>query len=252
MASSETPFRLDGETALITGGGTGLGLAIADCFVRSGARVILTGRTEDVLREAVGKLGPAADYRVHDVAEDDRVPALLESLDSPPSILVNNAGIHLKKPAALTTGEEFAEVLRVHVLGSFAFTRHLIPSMQSRGSGSILFIASMASIIGLPETVAYSAAKSAYAGMTRSLASELGGSGIRVNAIAPGWIETPMLERALQNDPARKTNILARTPLGGFGKSDDIGWTAVFLCSTAARFVTGALLPVDGGASIGF
>ncbi|MFM2089961.1 MAG: hypothetical protein RLZZ127_450, partial [Planctomycetota bacterium] len=105
---------------------------------------------------------------------------------------------------------------------------------------------------GMPRVVAYSAAKSAYTGMTRALASELAADGIRVNAIAPGWIESPMLRQALAGDPARQARILARTPMARFGDPDDIGRTAVWLCSPAARFITGAVIPVDGGASIGF
>jgi gluconate 5-dehydrogenase len=124
--------------------------------------------------------------------------------------------------------------------------------MLERKSGSILFIASMTSLIGLPQVVAYSAAKSAYLGMVRSLAVELSPNGIRVNCIAPGWIESAMLQQALGNDRARHDRILARTPLARFGEPQDIGNAAVFLSSEAAKFVTGVVLPVDGGASIGF
>jgi gluconate 5-dehydrogenase len=100
--------------------------------------------------------------------------------------------------------------------------------------------------------VAYSAAKSAYLGMVRVLATEMSPRGVRVNAIAPGWIETEMVRQAMAGDPARKQRVLARTPMGRFGEPSDIGAAAVYLCSPAAKFVTGAMLPVDGGASIGF
>ncbi len=110
----------------------------------------------------------------------------------------------------------------------------------------------MASLFGIPNVFAYSAAKSAYLGMVRALATEVSPSGVRVNAIAPGWIETDMVRKAMAGDPARKRRILARTPLGRFGEPDDIGAAAVYLCSPAAKFVTGAVLPVDGGVSIGF
>jgi gluconate 5-dehydrogenase len=100
--------------------------------------------------------------------------------------------------------------------------------------------------------VAYSAAKSAYLGLIRSLAVELSPEGIRVNGIAPGWIETEILRRAVLPDPERKAKILGRTPMARFGQPEDIGWAAVYLCSPAARFLTGVVLPVDGGASIGF
>jgi gluconate 5-dehydrogenase len=170
----------------------------------------------------------------------------------PVTILINNAGIHLKKPAEQTTDEEFAGVLQTHVFGAFALTREVGRRMIQRRSGSILFIASMASFMGVPNIVAYTTAKTACVGLVRSLATEWGPHGVRVNAIAPGWIDSDMLEQALSGDPGRRTKILNRTPLGHFGKSDDIGWAAVYLASPAARFVTGVVLPVDGGASESF
>jgi NAD(P)-dependent dehydrogenase (short-subunit alcohol dehydrogenase family) len=110
----------------------------------------------------------------------------------------------------------------------------------------------MASFMGVPLIVAYSAAKSAYLGMVRSLASEVAERGVRVNAIAPGWIHSAMLREALDADPPRKAKVLGRTPMAKLGEADDIGWAAVYLSSPAAKFVTGVVLPVDGGASIGF
>jgi len=124
--------------------------------------------------------------------------------------------------------------------------------MLERGHGSILMTASMASLFGIPLVFAYSAAKSAYVGMTRALAAEVSSQGVRVNAIAPGWIDSPMLRKALAGDEQRSGRILGRTPMGCFGDPSDIGWAAVYLCSPAAKFVTGVVLPVDGGASIGF
>jgi gluconate 5-dehydrogenase len=100
--------------------------------------------------------------------------------------------------------------------------------------------------------IAYSAAKSAYVGMVRTLASEVSADGVRINAIAPGWIDSKMMRTSLDGDPARRDKILGRTPMGCFGDADDIGWAAVYLCSSAAKFVTGVVLPVDGGVSIGF
>ena len=160
--------------------------------------------------------------------------------------------MHLKKPSTETSDAEFAAVMQTHVFGAFALTREAGRRMVARKSGSVLFTASMASLMGLPLVVAYSAAKSAYVGMVRSLATEWGQHGVRVNAIAPGWIGSPMLDAALAGDPARKAKILERTPLNTFGEPDDIGWAAVYLCSPAAKFITGVVLPVDGGAAIGF
>ena len=167
-------------------------------------------------------------------------------------ILVNNAGIHIKKPAVETTPEEFQSVLTTHVCAAHALTRAVLPGMIARKHGSILLTASMTSLMGMPLVIAYSAAKSAYVGMTRALAAEVSPDGVRVNAIAPGWIESPMLRKALSGDEKRSNKILSRTPMARFGEPDDIGWAAVYLCSPAAKFVTGVVLPIDGGASIGF
>jgi len=124
--------------------------------------------------------------------------------------------------------------------------------MMERGHGNILFTASMASLFGIPYVVAYSAAKSAYLGLVRTLATEVSSHGVRVNAIAPGWIETPLFGRTVAGDPERSRRILQRTPMGRFGDPEDVGWAAVYLSSPAARFITGTVLTVDGGVSIGF
>lgn len=248
-------FSLAGELAIVTGGGTGLGFAMAACLAASGARVVIAGRRVAVLEEAARKLGDRVIAEQHDVTDFAAAPdfiAKVEERYGTPSILINNAGIHIKMSLEDHTPEDFHRVLATHVEGAFALTRAAVPPMKRAGRGSILFIASMSSIIGMPGIVAYSAAKSAYLGMARSLAAELGAANIRVNAIAPGWIETPMLHQALDGDPRRRQKILDRTPEQRFGSPEDIGWAAVYLCSPAASFVNGVLLPVDGGASIGF
>lgn len=249
-------FSLEGETALVTGGGTGLGLGIATCLAKAGAKVVLVGRRESELIAAAAGIGTAASYVAHDITELDKAADLVTAAEkaagAPVSILVNNAGIHVKKPAVETTPEEFQSVLTTHVCAAHALTRAALPGMIERKHGSILFTASMASLIGMPLVIAYSAAKSAYVGMTRALAAEVSIEGVRVNAIAPGWIESPMLRKALAGDEKRSNKILSRTPMARFGEPEDIGWAAVYLCSQAARFVTGVVLPIDGGASIGF
>ncbi len=248
-------FRLENELALITGGGSGLGLAMARALAAAGSRVVLTGRREELLKKAAEEIGPRAQFMVHDVNRLSEAGRLVESAAErfgPVTILINNAGVHLKKAAIDTTEEEFMKVLTTHVLGAHALSRAVAPEMMRRGSGTILFIASMASLFGLPKVVAYSAAKSAYLGMVRALATELSPHGVRVNAIAPGFIETDMSRKALDGDPDRKQRVLNRTPMGRLGDPDDVGMAAVYLCSPAARFVTGVVLPVDGGASIGF
>ena len=249
-------FDLKNETALITGGGTGLGLGIARCFAAAGAKVVLIGRREAELAEAAQSIGVAAFYVRHDVTQLDRAGELIALVEkkagSPVSILVNNAGIHLKKPAKDTTPEEFQSVLTTHVCAAQALVATVLPGMLQRKHGNLLFTASMASLFGIPLVMAYSAAKCAYVGMVRSLATEVSSQGVRVNAIAPGWIDSDMMRQALAGDPARREKILGRTPMARFGTAEDVGNAAVYLCSPAAKFVTGVVLPVDGGASIGF
>lgn len=248
-----SPFRLDGEVVIITGGGTGLGLGMARAMVDAGASVMLTGRRKTVLEHAVQQLGERASFFVADVTRDDSAPDVvnrtLERFGTV-TILVNNAGIHLKKTLEETTPAEFQAVMQTHVNGAFALSREVASIMKRRRHGHILFIASMASFIGLREVVAYTAAKAAHTGMVRALAVELGGDGIRVNAIAPGWTESDMLNQALDKDPARKQKILGRIPGGHFGLPEDIGYAAVYLSSAAAKYVSGVVLPVDGGALV--
>lgn len=253
--SAATPFDLTGQTALITGGATGLGLGMARCLTQAGARVVLVGRRRDRLEAACQELGEAAFAVPGDVTNLPGAARLLDQAEAaagPLSILINNAGIHLKKAAEETSDDEFGAVLQTHVSGAFALTREMARRLAGRGGGTILFTASMASFMGLPRVAAYAAAKSAYLGLVRTLAVEWGGRGIRVNAIAPGWIASEMLDQALAGDAERKARILARTPLARFGDPDDIGWAAVYLASPAAKFIHGVVLPVDGGAVIGF
>lgn len=248
-------FSLENNLAVITGGGTGLGAAMAACMVAAGARVVITGRRLDMLRESAARLGKDVFPEQHDVTDAGGANRLMETIASRyglPSILVNNAGTHVKKTIEDHTLSDFRGILGTHVEGAFSMTRAASPLIREKGGGSVIFIASMSALIGVPNIVAYSAAKSAYLGMVRSLASELGPGNIRVNAIAPGWIETPMLAQALDNDPERKQKILSRTPNRKFGKPEDIGWAAVYLSSPAGSFVNGAVMVVDGGASIGF
>ena len=248
-------FSLAGETALITGGGTGIGFAMARAMHAAGAHVVLVGRREAELAAAVAQLGDRATAVVHDVTALDAAPALVERVArevGPVTCLVNNAGIHLKKPAVDTTPEEFLKVLNTHIVGAHALTRAVAPGMMARKHGTILFTGSMASLFGIPLVIAYTAAKTAMVGMVKGYATEFSAHGVRVNCIAPGWIETEMSRKALDGDPARKAKIFGRTPAGGMGQPDDIGWAAVYLASPAAKFVTGVTLPVDGGASIGF
>ena len=248
-------FSLEGQLGLITGGGTGLGLGIAHAFVAQGARVVITGRREEVLQRATADLGAAASYRVHDVTDHAAAAPLIASIEEehgPLTTLVNNAGNQIHSPAEDFSEEDLQQILDVHVVGAFSLSRHAARRMMERSLGSITFIASMASLFGIPNVSAYSAAKTAHLGLIRTLSAEWAHRGVRINAIAPGWILTEMSRNAFEKNPARKTKVLGRTPLQQLGEPADIGWTAAYLASPAAQFITGVCIPVDGGASIGF
>lgn len=248
-------FSLDGSLALVTGGGTGIGRAITDALVEAGARVVVAGRRKEPLQDTARAYPGKVFAYEYDVTKTEEALQFLSRVEQDlgiPTILVNNAGIHLKKKAEDVSAEEFRKVLETHIIGAHSLSAAAIPLFRKAGGGSILYIASMASLFGIPYVVAYAAAKSAMLGVVRTLAVEYGVENIRVNAIAPGWIETEMSRKAMEGDPERKRKVLGRTPLGRFGTPEDIGWAAVYLCSPAARFITGTCLAVDGGISIGF
>ena len=249
------PYSLEGKCALVTGGGTGIGLAISRAFIGAGARVIITGRREEALREASQSLGETATYRICDVANTGTIPALIEGIEGDGyalDILVNNAGINMKKPALEVTDEEFSRIIQTNLNGLFSITREVGKRMVARERGAILNITSMAALYALTKVAAYSASKTGLLGLTRVLAAEFAPSGVRVNAIAPGFIFSEMTEKALNADPDRKRRVMDRTPMGRMGKPEEIAAAALFLCSDAASFITGVNLPVDGGNSIGF
>ena len=248
-------FRLDGQLALVTGGGTGLGFGICQALVEAGARVVIVSRTEETLRRACGELGKAANYLAHDVRDLASLPALVARVEDqfgPLDILANNAGNFLKKPAVEVTDDELMNLFQTHFFSSYVLSRECGRRMIARRRGSIVMTVSMTALFGIPQVSVYGAAKSALLGLTRALAVEFSPHGVRVNAIAPGWFNTELNRQAFEKDPARLERILARTPLGRVGEPLDVGYAAAYLCSPAAKFVTGVVLPVDGGASIGF
>ncbi|MEA5141060.1 SDR family NAD(P)-dependent oxidoreductase [Arcicella rigui] len=248
-------FSLQGKIALITGGGSGIGFAIAQCMIQAGAKVVITGRREQMLNEAVSALGENAFYFVNDVTDLERLEDLVDQVETEIGeidILVNNAGINMKKFAVEVTDEEFSRIVNTNLNAVFALTRACAKRMLPRKKGSILMISSMAAYYGIDRVVAYTASKCGVEGMVKALAMEFSTQNVRVNAIAPGFIETAMSKTAMNSDPARKHKALDRTPMGYFGQPEDIGMAAVFLSSDEAKYITGASLPVDGGNSIGF
>lgn len=244
-------FDLTGKRALITGGGSGIGLGIARTFADAGAELVLVGRREEVLRKAQEELGSCCEYRVQDVSDLEALPAFAQEVGKV-DIFVHCAGAHLKKTALEVSDAEFARILNIHVCSAFALCREFAKGMKERGGGAILLISSMTAVMGMKQVVAYTTAKSAILGLQRALVADLSIDGIRVNTIAPGWIETPMLHQAIDADAPRRAKILDRIPTRRFGDPEDIGNAALFLCSPAGKYVNGVFLPVDAGAAEAF
>lgn len=220
-----------------------------------GRVIVVSSSSYEKYKDIIECLGEKVSYEQFDITMTEKTPVFIEELAEKHGkidILVNNAGIHCKKPIEDMSVEDYENVLQVHLIGAFAMTKAVVPYMRKNKKGNIIFIASMTSYIGQPYVMGYSTAKSGYLGMIHTLASEVGADGIRVNGIAPGWIDTPMFRKATDSDKERKNKILRKTPMNRFGEPKDIGWACVYLCSDAAKFVTGTVLPVDGGALIGF
>ncbi|MFD1818027.1 NAD(P)-dependent dehydrogenase, short-chain alcohol dehydrogenase family [Pseudarcicella hirudinis] len=250
-----TIFSLNNKLALITGGGSGIGFEIAKCFIEYGAKVIITGRREQALKDAVTELGSQSDYVVNDVTDLGKLPALVQHIEDTfgaIDILVNNAGVNMKKPALDVSDEDFYNIVHTNLNAVFSLTRECARRMIPRERGSIIMITSMAAYYGIDRVVAYGASKTGVEGMIKILASEFSPANVRINAIAPGFIETAMMKTAMNGDPDRIARAMRRTPMGRFGKPSEIGYAAVFLASEASSFITGTSIPVDGGNSIGF
>jgi NAD(P)-dependent dehydrogenase (short-subunit alcohol dehydrogenase family) len=244
------------KIAIVTGGGSGIGLAITEKFVQTGLRTIIIGRDQKKLDCARQKLGELCEPVNFDLNLLEGIPKLVSDLTErfgQIDILVNNAGINLKKDFADVTDEEFEKIQLTNVTSVFALSREVVKCMlEKQNNGVIINISSMASQYGLPKVIAYTASKSAIEGMTRAMAVELSPLGIRVNCIAPGFIATDMSAKALNGDVERMQKVMSRTPMGKLGEPEDVADAALFLSSDAAKYITGVILPVDGGNSIGF
>lgn len=244
------------KIAIVTGGGSGIGLAISEKFVQNNIHTIIIGRDQQKLSCAKEKLGALCEPLNGDLNDLASIPGLVNSVAEKHGridILVNNAGINMKKDFTDVTDEDFQKIILTNLTAVFCLSREVVKCMLEKNvRGNIINISSMASQYGIPKVIAYSASKSAIEGMTRAMAVELSPKGIRINCIAPGFIATDMSAKALNNDPERKGKALGRTPMGELGAPADIGDAAVFLASDAAKYITGVVLPVDGGNSIGF
>jgi 2-deoxy-D-gluconate 3-dehydrogenase len=250
--SGTSTFDLHGRVAVVTGARRGLGLAIAKALASAGADIIGVSASMEPagseVQTAVERLGRAFEGHRVDFADRAAVAALAERLveGRPVDILVNNAGTIERAPAVDHTDASWDRVLEVDLSSQFVLTREVGRQMVARGSGKVIFTASMLSYQGGVNVVSYTAAKSAVAGMTRALANEWAPHGVNVNAIAPGYIATDNTA-ALRADSGRNRTILERIPAGRWGVPEDLGGAAVFLASAASDYVHGTVLAVDGG-----
>jgi NAD(P)-dependent dehydrogenase (short-subunit alcohol dehydrogenase family) len=243
------------QIAIVTGGASGIGLAISKKFVQNNIFTIVIGRNEEKLKSAKETLGENCSTISFDLGKLKGIPDLVQKIyqeHGSIDILVNNAGINMKKLFTEVTDEDFQLIMNTNVNSLFAMSREVVKIMEKQSSGSIINISSMTALYGLPKVIAYSASKSAVEGMTRAMAVELSPKGIRINAIAPGFIITDMTSVALNTDQERKQKVLARTPMGYMGTPEDIGDTALFLATDASKYITGTSIRVDGGNAIGF
>ena len=254
--SIENAYSLAGKTALVTGGGSGIGKAIAEVFIACGADVIIAGRRAEILKETAEELGPNCGYLSLDLANLCSLPGFVSEIASKfgnVDILVNNAGNTIKKPFHEGNMEEFDQVMDVHVRGAVELTRCFVKEWLPNSSPkSILFTSSMTAYIGQPNVLAYTTAKSAINGIVRGISAEYAVDNIRVNGVAPGWIDTDVFRKATGGDAPRKAKIMSRIPMQKLGETKDIGWACAFLASNAAKYVTGQVLLVDGGGATGF
>jgi NAD(P)-dependent dehydrogenase (short-subunit alcohol dehydrogenase family) len=245
-------YNLNGKTAVITGASKGLGKAMALALGSAGANIALVSRDIEQLNEAkraVESAGGRAEVFPTDVSEEEQVRKLERDVVAAFNgvhILINNAGINLRKQLVEFTLEEWRRVLDTNLTSVFLMCRSFIPHLRGRGYGRIINLTSTMSHVSIPGRSAYSASKTALLGLTRALALELASEGITVNGISPGPFATEMNTSLIQN-PEINQQLISKIPVGRWGRVEEIGQLALYLCSEAAGFITGTDILVDGG-----
>jgi len=250
-------FSLSGKVAIVTGGNGGIGLAIARGLASAGSKIVIAARNQAKTDEAKRKIegefaGPVMGLQV-DVRQEQQIQAMVGQVVDKfgrIDILVNNAGLNIRKIPHEYSAAEWDEVLEVNLRSAFLCSKAVYPAMKRAGSGKIINIGSMTSILGGAKLAPYGASKGGIVQLTRSLAVAWAPDNIQVNAILPGWINTDLTVQARRDMPGLEERVVARTPAGRWGEPDDIKGVALFLASRASDFVTGTALPVDGGFSI--
>ena len=242
-------MRLKDKTAIITGGGSGIGLATARAFCKEGAKVILFGRRKEKLISAADELGDSVLIVQGDMTHNDDLDQLInKTLNNFKSIdiLVNSAGLYNGAPLHEISDSQWDGIMDINIRSIFQLTRRVLPIMMAQKSGSIVHISSILGLIAVPQVAAYNVSKGALNQFSRSIAVEYGSYGIRSNSICPGLIETDMTAD-LMKDASLMQEWSKEYPIGRFGKPEDVASACLFLASDESSFITGTVLPVDGG-----
>jgi gluconate 5-dehydrogenase len=242
-------FDISGRIALVTGSTRGIGRSLAEGLVAAGARVVIHGRAGDAAAEVARELGPGAESAVFDVTDPVAVTEGIDRIESeigPIDILVNNAGIQRRAPFVDFEFSDWNDLIATNLTSAFLVGQRVARSMTLRGSGKIVNIGSVQSQLGRPGIAAYAATKGGIVMLTKGMCADLAGSGIQVNALAPGYFATE-LTRALVDDEQFSEWVRTRTPAGRWGNVEDLIGTLVFLVSPASDFVNGQVIFVDGG-----
>jgi 2-deoxy-D-gluconate 3-dehydrogenase len=246
-------FDLSGRVAIVTGGNGGIGLGMARGLIEAGASVVVAARNKEKSAKAAAALGERAIAIEVDVANEASVKALVEQTVAKfgrIDILINNAGIAIRKQPETYTLDEWRQVIDVNLTSAFICSQAVYPHMVKAGGGKIINIGSILSLFGIPVGVPYGASKGGIVQMARSFATAWAKDNIQVNSILPGWIDTDLTETARVQIEGLNERVLARTPAKRWGKPSDFAGIAVFLSSPLSDFVTGTAIPVDGGYTV--